>query len=250
MKDTLNIYTSLDEARVEIQRRWNDEELKKKVAEYLGKMPEPLCDEPRAVLFRNITTPDHELLHFLDLAREINLKPLGLEFVEDRFCTINADKVCLCRMAFFEKRNKKGDVVMHYERLTDLTKSNNKKFTEIETFGGEKLVDFHHRLLERSIGKTIETYDMSQWLIANGIRAREYYKRMLALFICHSVLFESFVTDDVEAVFEKNIVLPAIEEIQRVLGVRPLIVQLLPDVEDRYWWCYPDTVGQAIDFKP
>jgi hypothetical protein len=246
MKDNLNIYTSLDEAKIEIQKRWKNKELKEKVTKYLGEIPSFFCDEPRAIIFRNIVTPDHELLYFLELADKIELKASGLEFMEDNFCTRNADKLCLGKMAFFEKRNKVEDIVMHYTKVIDLMKNDNKKFSEIKTLGGEKLVDFHHRLLAQSRAKRIEMYDMSQWIAENGGHAREYYKRILAFFICHGVLFESFVTDDSEEVFERDVTLPAIQEIEKLFGVKPLMVQLLPNTEDRYWWCYPKETESLI----
>jgi len=247
MKDDLNIYTSLDEAKIEIQKRWKNEELKKKVAEYLGEISSFFCDGPRAILFRNIITPDHELLHFLDLADEIGLKPSGLEFTEDKFCTRNADKLCLGKLAFFEKRDKTGDVVMHHTKVIDLMKNDNKRFSDIETLEREKLIDFHHRLLAQSAAKKIEICDMSKWLAENGGHASEYYKRVLAFFVCHGVLFESFVTDDSEEVFERDVTLPAIQEIEELFGIKPLIVQLIPNTEDRYWWCYPQETESLIE---
>jgi len=248
MKDNLNIYTSLDEAKIEIQKRWDNEELKEEVMKYLGEIPQFFSGGPRAVIFRNIITPDHELLHFLDLADEAGLRPLGLEFTRDNFCTRNADKLCLGKMTFFEKRDSIGGVVMHHTKVIDLMKNDNKKFSEIETFAGEKLVDFHHRLLAQGPAERIELCDMSEWLAENGGYAREYYKRVLAFFICHGVLFESFVTDASEEVFERDVTLPAIKEVESLFGMKPLTVQLLPDTEDKYWWCYPKETESFISF--
>ena len=48
-----NIYVSLDEARVELKRRWNDVELKKRVEEELGEKFMPsFRDKQRGVTFQ------------------------------------------------------------------------------------------------------------------------------------------------------------------------------------------------------
>jgi hypothetical protein len=88
------IYTSIEEARSEIRRRWNDKALRDSVAEYVNGIP-PCFDQPRAVLFRNIISATTELAHFAKQAESVDLKPLGAEYLEDRFSTRNADKLML-----------------------------------------------------------------------------------------------------------------------------------------------------------
>jgi hypothetical protein len=61
----MDIYTPIEEAKEEIWRRWNDPALQKKVPDYLGSIPECFQREPRAVLFRNIASPDIEFHHFV-----------------------------------------------------------------------------------------------------------------------------------------------------------------------------------------
>lgn len=58
MTENNNIYVSLDEARAEIKRRWNDAELKKKIEAELGeKFIPPFQKNPRVVLNRQIASP-------------------------------------------------------------------------------------------------------------------------------------------------------------------------------------------------
>lgn len=242
MNDTHDIYTDLATARDELRRRCQDEALQRNVAAYLGEIPACFRDEPRAVLWRNIITPDHELLRFLDLAETIGLRPLGLEYIEDRFCTRNADKMCLAKMALFEKRDSLGAPVLRYRRLIDVGRYDNARFRDIKTLDGIGLVDFHHGLVNRKIGARLEIRDWSGKIAEYGGGASDHYLKMLAHFICHGVLFESFVTDASEAAFERDVVLPAIEHIRERFGVKPLIVPLIPDTGDRYWWCYPGDV--------
>jgi hypothetical protein len=56
------IYTQLPIIKEEIERRWNDKELRKKVADFFGpNMLEVMASKPRAVLSRSIGTPNTEL---------------------------------------------------------------------------------------------------------------------------------------------------------------------------------------------
>lgn len=237
-----DIYTDLPLARDEVRRRWGDEPLKREVAAYLGEVPVCFAQQPRAVLWRNIITPDHELLNFLDLARGIELQPLGLEFTEDRFCTRNGDKMCLGKMALFQGTDRHGEIVMRHRKVIDVKRYDNARFSAIETLDGDRLVDFHHGLVRKRLGAAIEIQDISQWIEAHGTVARDYYRKVLAFFVCHGVLFESFVTDIAEADFEREVVLPAIAHVQGLFGLKPLIVPVIPDPRDRYWWCYPGDV--------
>lgn len=240
------IYTDIEKAKTEIQKRWNNPELRKKVESYLGEIPEIFFNGPHAILFRNIMTPDHEFFHFLKLASEVKLKPLVLEYTEDKFSTRNEDKLCLTKMAIFEKRNKRNEAIYHYNKIVDLKEFENVCFSKIKTLTGESLVDFHHNLMEKNMTEKIPSHDMSNWITHNGNHAQDYYKRILAFFICHGVLFESFVTDQSEKEFEERVTLPAIKHIEEVFGLKPIIVRLLPDTEDAYWWCHPNDVENYI----
>jgi hypothetical protein len=96
------MYISLEEAKEEIWKRWNDVALKKRVEEYIGgSIPEVLMNEPRAVIFRNIISPSLEYLRFRELANKIGLEPLGFEYHEDRFCTRSTDKLTLANLRIF-----------------------------------------------------------------------------------------------------------------------------------------------------
>ena len=70
-----NIYTTLEEAKVEIWRRWNDLDLRKRVEDFLkGDIPDILKVSPRAVLSRHVTSPNFELLYFLELSKKTELR--------------------------------------------------------------------------------------------------------------------------------------------------------------------------------
>src|SRR5476651_1029958 len=86
-----DMYTTLSEAKKEIKKRQNNKDLKRKVEEYLHDIPGVFGDNPKAVLFRNIATPNHESNIFIDLASMLELQPAYLEFSKDKFCTRNKD---------------------------------------------------------------------------------------------------------------------------------------------------------------
>lgn len=69
MKETvdLDLYTSLEVAKEEVWRRWNDAALGGKIADFVGTVPSPFTIQPRAHLARSIATPNNELFRFLEL---------------------------------------------------------------------------------------------------------------------------------------------------------------------------------------
>src|SRR4030067_2331587 len=167
----MEIYTTLEEAKEEIWKRWNDEFLRKEVEKFLGEIPEVFKKEPKACLLRQMVSPNYEYYHFLNLIPEINLKPLCLEFLEDIFLTTNKDKAYWGKMAFIEKGQSITRLI--YRKVIDLKDSEKKKLNCIETIWGEKFADFHHRLVEQ-YSQTIELFDASLWYKSKGGKTKEY----------------------------------------------------------------------------
>lgn len=244
------MYTPLEEAKEEVWKRWNNPDLRKRVAEYLGgDIPDVFMHEPRAVLFRNIASHNIEFHHFVEQAEIIALNPVCLEFLHDRFCTRNADKISLGKLAIYNGRNKNGDAMVSYKKVIDLKSSDNKRFYEIDTLWGQNFVEFHHGLLQQH-HPDVNICDVSSWLYFKERGAADYYRQFLAFFVCHGVLFENFLTNEKsEAVFSHSVVFPAIEEVRERLGVKPLIVLAISEenLGDEYWWCYPDSIKQEIE---
>lgn len=199
------------------------------------------------LLIRNIVSPNNECNHFLELSNQVHLKPLGYEYSEDKFCSINQYKFCLCEMPFSRGRSKKRETIFHYRKIIDFHKYDGKPFNTIKTLWGENLVDFHHRILFVNLS-TIELFDASLWYKANGGIAEGYYQHFMAFFICNGILFENFLLDNREGTFTNQVVLPAIEKVKTYFGVKPLIVPISPQDEatDIYWYCYPKWVEKEI----
>jgi len=246
--EELDIYTSLEDAKKEIWRRWNDKELRKKVEDFLGgDIPEPFRKEPRAVLFREPMTPDGELAYFLKLSKTLKLKPLGWEYLDDKFTTRNEDKVCLGKMHFSRGLDKNGNPIVYYKKIIDLPDSENKKFKEIKTLWGENFIDFHHRILNENFGK-IELFDASKWLKLKGGKALKYYVNYLSIFICGGILFENFVINEDTMDFYQKIVRPALDKLFKKFGIKPLIIKLMPPGRNNNdsWWFYSSSIEKSI----
>lgn len=248
------IYTPLDVALRELQVRRNNVELKRKVEKYLGKsIPEPLLLEPKVVLARQVTTPNFEIIRFLNVPDSTGLKPLFFEYHEDRLIYKNPSKYRLVRLAFHEGIGKNGGPKRDHVNIIDFDKFHGSTFSATSTLLGKSLVNFHHDLFKKRFPLYANSlFDASSWYKKHGQSPLKYYPKFLALFIYHGILFENFMLDQKEFEFTKNIFLPAFLEIQEYFGVRPLIVALEPTgiEDDEFWLSYPPDIKKlAIDLE-
>jgi len=246
-----DFYASLEEAKNEIWSRWRNLALRKKVADFIGSVPSPFQEAPKAVLDRNIATPNFEYFHFLKLAESASIAPLVTEYIGDKFVTLNFDKLGLGKMPFYKGRDKKKRILFECKSIIDCTKYQGKPFGEIKTFWGEHLVDFHHRLLPTRNGG-FSFFDASAWYKSNGGNAERYYHNYLALFICNGILFENFITNEEEEErFSKSVVYPAFRQVSQHFGLKPLIVPLYSEdkATDIYWRCYSPEIKAIVSEK-
>lgn len=244
---TNDFYTSIDDAKIEIQKRWQDADLRDRVRLYLGgEIPTIFHNKPYAVVSRNIATPDIECMRFLELSQEIGLHPVVFEGVRDKFSSASSDKIGLVKLSIFDGYNKNNELLNHYRKIIDMSANDGMRFNEIDTIWGENLVKFHHRILQLHINQEIELFDDFDWFKSRKMKTTidEYYKNFLCFFACYGVLFENFVTDHSEKVFFDNTIKPAFDFVTKKFGVSPLIVELAPheEADDPYWWCYPSEV--------
>ena len=242
---TENIYFSLDEARAELARRWQDQELRNAVeAELAGQMLAEFCAQPRAVISRQLLSPDNGGMFFMQAARYVGAVPFGWEFLGDIFTHSNPEKQGWGRLrATIGNRRALIDLI-------SFTANNKKKISEVVTHIGEGLADFHHRLLEID-GIQLARRDLTDWYRGFG-KPGDYYYPYLLHFVAHGVLFENFQTeaDERENVFTQTVILPNLRKIEDRFGLRPLVVRLYPenqtDDEDFYWWSYPPALNDYI----
>lgn len=239
------VYTPLSKAVEILKERQNDKDLIKKVEDFLkGNMPEPMKDlNLYAVQFRQIATPNYEGLRFLSIAGEYDLKPLICEYHDDILVSNNPYKYSLGMLHFSNNRPDQNE----YMKIVDFSKYNGKSIRNISTLWEESLVNFHKNLFS-VVNKEPLLFDASPWFQENGGKASLYYKNLLALFICHGILFENFSPNGKEREFSKNIVLPAIIDVLKLFGCKPLIVPLEPlDMEDdKHWFSYPPLIKESV----
>ena len=180
LNETLKeIYTPLSVAKKEIQKRWKDKKLKRKVEEFLnGDVPEVFKKAPKAVIGRNIVSPNYESFRFLDLAKNINLSPVCLEHLEDKFVAKNRSKYHLCRLLFHNGIGKKGGSKIEAFNIINFKDSEGKFLSKLDTVWGENLVHFHHRISKLFIPQ-IEFLNISKWLKKKGKKSKDFYKYYL-----------------------------------------------------------------------
>jgi hypothetical protein len=251
MKEELNIYTKLSEAKKEVWRRWNDKELREKVEKFLGKKIEKfLKDSPKAYLGRNVASPNFELKYFLDLAKESGLNPSIIEYHSDKFIPENKNKYHLGNMYFFDGISNHKEYKIDAYKIIDFNKSKGKRIKNIKTLWNEKLIDFHHRILSDHLKvKNVVYNDFSSWLKKNGAISKKFYTNYLAIFLCHGILFENYSSKyKGEKKFSLEVVAPSFKKIESIFGIKPLIVPLEPikDEADLIWYCYPSIVKKKI----
>lgn len=244
------LYTSIPDALAEMNRRREDKVLVKHVEDYLDNtIPPHLAREAHAVLARHITTPNYELSRFLNVPDSTGLPPLFFEYLHDKLIYKNPFKYYLGKLLFYIGTGKKGGMKLESLAVIDFNSSHGKPISEVSTLWGEPLVDFHHGMfLARYPQFKDHIYDASDWYAVQGKVPANYYKKFLALFICHGILFENFLTDAKEIDFTRQIVLPAFAEVWKEFGLKPLVVALEPThiEEDVFWYSHPHEMKAQV----
>lgn len=235
------VYTPLSEAIKNLEQRQEDNNLKEKIEKILNNnIPEPLIGKgKKAVQFRQIATPNHDVHWFTELTRDNGLKTVFFEYHSDKFTSNNEFKHSLGQLRIHSKINKNGDNVEEKITIFDFNKYNGKQFKDIMTLWSEPLTDFHRKLFDVLDYKkgNFHFFDASEWFRQNGPRAVDYYTNFILLFMYHGILFENFLFTASEGEFTKNIFLPAFEKAYNLAGVKPLIVPIPPmDNEDDVHW--------------
>ncbi len=247
------VYTNINEALVELKSRWIDEDLAKKVSDYLhDDIPEHIAEGFKVVFFRSLLTPNYELRRFMMIPDFLSLEALFWEIRDDKFTLNNQLKYYLGKIGIFQGTGKKGGSKIHFESIIDFNESHGKKINEVKTLWGQSLLDFHSELLLRTYPKIApQVHDISEWLHKGGRSAKEYYADVIALFVRHGILFENFILDGDELDFIKTVFLPSFIDVWEKTGKKPLIVALEPtDIEgDVFWMCHTPEILEIIKQK-
>lgn len=256
-KTTFNnlIYTPLDLVIKELAKRAKDKKLETAVVDSLPfGIPDIFKDKKNAIFFRQLATPNYELRRFVSITDGVgDLRPVFFEYFEDKFTSNNEWKKALGKMSFYFGKGKKGGLKIDQLNVIDSNSFNGKKISSVKTLCGQKLVDFHHELFDKTYAKIGNAcfFDASEWFLKSGGTAKDYYKIFLKLFLKHGILFENFMIDQKEIDFTREVFLSAFMAIEKEYGFKPLIVALEPtDIEsDKFWMCHPEDSIQHIKSK-
>lgn len=246
------IYTPLDEALYELGERKKNKELEDRVKKIISRVPEALMDGPKAVLFRQLVTPNYEVRRFTSIVDLMDdFKPLFWEYYSDKFTSNNEWKHSLGKLKFFVGIGKKNGIKLETLNVIEFNDYVGKKISEVKTLIGQSLVDFHHALFEKTYPSFVkkEFFDASNWFSENGGTAKDYYKPFLSLFVQNGILFENFILDVKELTFTREVFLPAFINVLKETGKKPIIVALEPtELEDNvFWMCHPLNSKEIIE---
>ncbi len=250
------VYFSEDFSDVakELQIRSKNKELEIKLHEYwdLHKIPDIdfLQKGPYAILSRSIASPSAEQKFFLEFAKKNNLTPIILEY-DGKLVTRNLEKLYLCKMHFFSDRNNKEYPYPQKMHIVDTNVYQGKNMSQVLTYTNKSLMDFHHDLFSRyadASGCTI--FNFTEWFNKARIMGPDYYFFFLLIFMKNAVLFDNYtLSDSQESSFVESKILPSIQKIQDIFGLKPLIFPLVPiKIEtDMRWLSYSGQVQEEVE---
>ncbi len=250
------LYTDLDTAYGELMRRRNSRDLMHAVHRDLQLTSEldSLAAHPHALVFRQVATPIHDILHTLQRAHDVGLSPFILEYHKDKFVsTGNPFKRGLGKLPISAASDFNTTCAYRNRTIVDFNTHIGKSLDEVRTVRNELLIPFHHECFEYVTGIPARTIsgDGTSWFRQWGNNAHLYYKQLLKIFIRDAILFEVFITSKSEEQFARDVVYPAFSEVKEEYGLAPLIVRIASDAESQshYWNCYPNSVHSFLDRK-
>lgn len=242
-----SIYMSLDSARSELSKRRSDIKLKQLVEEELatvGLISVFKSQGPRAVIWRSMMTPDNGFDFFYHSSKYIGCEPSPLEYLSDKFVTINQEKKALSKLSLIT-----DNLQFAHVDIADTQSQEGIDLASVILKDGGKLSDFHRSLFKITYYQ-VTPVDISDWCTNIG-KSQDYYYYYLLHFLYHGVLFECFSFEiSRENEFTNNVILPAIKKIYDKFGILPIVVRLYPlnqtDSEDFYWFSYPKVINDHI----
>lgn len=242
------LQTPLKEAMSEIIKRRRDDDLIHAIREYLkDDIPDHFNQQtPVFYLSRHIATANYETLRYLNVchAFDPNIPIIIGQDPEDIFVGNNVLKRILGKLPINRGESNQDEQIISNVTILDFSKMQGKKLSNIDTYCGSSLLEFHNGLLQKmSTGYTYSLADESDWVTRN-YRGNliEHYKRLLALLLVHGIMFEFYEDEDEH--FVEQILIPAYTYVTTKFGHRPLITFLVaPDKEyERDWNSFPPEI--------
>lgn len=232
---TRDLVFPVAEALRALRLRHADASLRLRVETYLNDdIPAYFQGEPVLYLCRHVATPNIQTLRFLHLMREPGMRTVIGQDPRDIFVSHNQLKKALGKLPICTGvSHRDGCTIAQFHKLSiiDFNMANGKPLHAIYTKWGEPLVSFHNRLFGRVTKQPVVLEDDSSWVdrYNRGDLLGEY-KKFLALFLVHGIMFEDYPVEDSaqEAWFVTDVLRPAVRHIEAIFGIRPLIAPLVP----------------------
>lgn len=125
------LYLTLDEARAELARRWDNLELRKAIENDLGPFfVEEFSSLPRGAIARQLVSPDNGLGLFCHLTNYVGAKAFAWEFYGDTFSRSSAEKQGLGRLRVLVGSKK---MLVH---IVSFSSQNGKPISDVTTSAG------------------------------------------------------------------------------------------------------------------
>jgi len=143
-----------------------------------------------------------------------------------------------------------ADEIIEYFTIINFAAGQNKPLKDIVTKTGENLVDFHRNLFAETKFTDVQVVDETEWVDKHSRdNIHKQYKHMLALLCVHGIMLESYTPDEYQ--FVQEVVYPAFTEIEKEIGIRPLIVEHIPPELEvtRNWESYPSVFYKFLKKK-
>lgn len=245
--DLTGFYTPLDTALSELERRQANKALREKIEEYLGgDVPDHFRNGPLLYLARHIATPSRETLVFLETCEFLPFPAAIGQDINDVFVSHNPIKHALGTLPVSKGTSRNGDPIVEYVTVLDFNASQGCRLRDLQTYAGHPLPQFHNSLFAHVAGPKPLIVDDTEWIDRNHRGdLLEHYKRHLALFLVHGLLFEYFIPQDpYEQRLLSGAVLPAFRFLRETFGVSPLVTPHVSATLDdhRKWDAYPPPV--------
>jgi len=242
------VYTPADEAVKQLELRQGNQAIQEYIHHNLPEgFPAAFAGNKNAIIGRQLATPNFEMMKFFEEAEKLNgFKKTVIVMHQDKFTPgNNQTKYHLGKLVFSNEHNWQHCNNTKSIMSVDFNTNAGKKFSEVSTVWGQGLVEFHKELLEISpLGQEgsnkLHQFEGSDWLKTLGNNAKEYYPKLLALFLQNGILFENFLLKEKgESAFTKEVFLTAFIHIIKETGFKPLIVSFLPlETEGSNFWNY------------
>jgi len=246
------VYTPLPQAIEIIRERRGDKNLASAVDNFIGgDIPLIFSDGIKAVLFRQVFSPNFEFRYFLKLIESLGIDPVFLEYHDDIYTSQNPVKHRLGKMRFCDISSNGKEKILCMN-VIDFNSSQGRKIKDVDTLFNQSLIDFHHELLELAYPNSAKyLFDASSWFHSKGGRAKKYYAKYISLYMRNAISFENFILEKDELRFAEEIFLPLFIDAWKAIGTKPMIVSLLPfDSEnDERWMSYPQETWNCIKNK-